>query len=184
LLLAHRGKLRPLLRTYEESNDEISIILLGETLASYSEAYRQIETGSIDSGEMALVEKGAEFRWILGDGSPAFAGSWQQAKDFQGVDPAAVLENRRWGFINRKGENIIPCRWDDTLGFDGNGRACVAIGRNWGAIDREGRLVVPLRFKSLTGFDDAGLSAAELPSGWGFIDRDGKIAIPFRYHKD
>jgi hypothetical protein len=142
-----------------------------------------IETGSIRSDEMALVEKGSEFRWLLGDGSSAFPGSWQQAKDFQREDPAAVLENRRWGFINRKGENVIPCRWDDTLGFDGDGRACVAIGRKWGAIDREGRLVVPLHFKSLTGFDEAGLSPAELASGWGFIDREGKIAIPFRYQK-
>jgi len=142
-----------------------------------------IETGSIGPGEMALLENGAEFRWIVGNGSPAFAGSWQQAKDFQGEDPAAVLESHRWGFINRKGENIIPCRWDETLGFDGNGRACVAIGRKWGAIDREGHLVIPLRFKSLSGFDDAGFSAAELPSGWGYIDREGKIAIPFRYDK-
>jgi hypothetical protein len=142
-----------------------------------------IETKSIGAGEMALVEKGAEYRWMLGDGTPAFPGSWQQAKDFQRDDPAAVLGNRRWGFINRKGENIIPFRWDDTLGFDGNGRACVAISRKWGAIDREGRLVVPLQFKSLTGFDDAGFAAAELPSGSGFIDREGKITIPFRYHK-
>ena len=142
-----------------------------------------IKTRSIGSGEMSLVEKGGEFRWILGDGSPAFAGSWQRAKDFRMKDPASVLENRRWGYINRKGEKIIPCRWDDTLGFDGNGRACVTIGGKWGAIDEEGRLVVPLRFKSLTGFDDAGFSPAELPSGWGFIDRAGEIAIPFRYHK-
>lgn len=143
----------------------------------------RVETEPIGSGKMALIEKGAEFRWILNDGSPAFVGSWQQAKDFQRDDPAAVLENRRWGFINRKGENIIPCRWDDTLGFDGNGSACVVIGRKWGVIDRDGRLVVPLRFKSLTGFDHAGFSAAELFSGWGFIDRSGKIAIPFRYHQ-
>jgi hypothetical protein len=142
-----------------------------------------IETETTRSEQMVLVENGGEFRWILGDGSPAFPGSWQQAKNFQKDDPAGMLENRRWGFINRKGENIIPCRWDDTLGFDGNGRACVAIGRKWGAIDREGRLVIPLRFKSLNGFDEAGLSTAELASGWGFIDRDGKIAIPFRYRK-
>lgn len=143
----------------------------------------RIETKPIDSGGMGLVEQGAEFRWILADGSQAFVGSWQQAKDFQRDDPASVLENRRWGFINRKGEKIIPCSWDDTLGFDGNGSACVAIGRKWGVIDRQGRLSVPLRFKSLTGFDDAGFCAAEIPSGWGFIDRVGKIAIPFRYHK-
>jgi WG containing repeat len=140
------------------------------------------ETEPIRSGEMTLIEKGGEFRWILQDSSSAFVGSWQQAKDFRKDNPAAVLENRRWGFINRRGEKIIPCSWDDTLGFDGNGSACVLIDRKWGVIDPDGHLVVPLRFKSLTGFDDAGFSAAELASGWGFIDRKGKVLIPFRYN--
>jgi hypothetical protein len=105
------------------------------------------------SDEMTLVEQGTGFRWILKDGSPAFAGSWQKALDFKGDDPAAVLKDGRWGFINRNGETVIPFQWDETHRFDGNGRACVAIDRKWGVIDRNGRLVVPLYFKSLAGFE-------------------------------
>lgn len=140
-------------------------------------------TEAAPPGGIKLTHRGSGRLWTLADGTPAFPGSWQDAKDFQGDDPAAVLEDRRWGFINRKGETINLYRWDHTLGFSGNGRAPVAIGRKWGLIDREGRLVVPLRFKTLSGFDAAGLCAAEIASGWGFIDAGGKIAVPFRYRK-
>jgi len=59
LLLAHRGNLRPLLRSYEESKDEISLIVLGETLASYSEAYRQIEPREFQLRTLALLLAGS-----------------------------------------------------------------------------------------------------------------------------
>jgi hypothetical protein len=67
----------------------------------------RIETKPIDSGEITLVEQSAQFRWILKDGSPAFSGSWQQAKDFKGEDPAAVLENRRWGLSIAKERKLF-----------------------------------------------------------------------------
>jgi hypothetical protein len=59
LLIAHRGNLLPLLRSYEESNDETSLIVLGETLASYSEAYRQIEPREFKVRTLALLLAGA-----------------------------------------------------------------------------------------------------------------------------
>lgn len=59
LLVAHRGNLTRLLRSYEESNDEISLIILGETLASYSEAYRQIEPREFKVRTLALLLAGA-----------------------------------------------------------------------------------------------------------------------------
>jgi hypothetical protein len=59
LVLAHRGKLAPLLRSHEESQDEISVIVLGETLASYSDAYRQIEPREFQLRTLALLLAGA-----------------------------------------------------------------------------------------------------------------------------
>lgn len=59
LLFAHRGKLPLLLRSYQESNDEISLTILGETLASYSEAYRQIEPRDFQLRTLALLLAGA-----------------------------------------------------------------------------------------------------------------------------
>jgi hypothetical protein len=135
-----------------------------------------------DSDEMLLQERGAESQWILKYGSGAFPKALHKTVvDYKGDDPAAVLVNDRWGFINRRGENVIPYQWDETLGFDGSGRACVAVDGKWGVIDREGRLIVPLYFKSLSGFDAKNMCAARLASGWGFIDANGKIEIPFRY---
>jgi hypothetical protein len=59
LLIVHRGNLPPLLRSYQELNDEISLIVLGETLASYSEAYRQIEPSEFQLRTLALLLAGA-----------------------------------------------------------------------------------------------------------------------------
>jgi hypothetical protein len=58
LLVAHRGNLTHLLRSYQESNDEVSLIILGETLASYSDAYRQIEPHDFQLRTLALLLSG------------------------------------------------------------------------------------------------------------------------------
>lgn len=134
------------------------------------------------TAELNLIHR-AGFSWLLKDGTLAFPGNWRKALDFIADDPAAVYENGRWGFIDKRGKAVIPFLWDETLGFNGNGLACVAINRKWGVIDTTGSLVVPLYFQSLAGYDDEGMCAAQLTSGWGFIDRHGKILIPFRYKK-
>jgi len=59
LLLTHRGDLRTLLRFYQESKDETSLLVLGETLASYSEAYRQIEPREFHPRTLALLLAGS-----------------------------------------------------------------------------------------------------------------------------
>jgi hypothetical protein len=59
LLLTHRGDLRTLLRSYQESKDETSLLVLGETLASYSEAYRQIEPREFHPRTLALLLAGS-----------------------------------------------------------------------------------------------------------------------------
>ena len=59
LLLAHRGNLQPLIRSYQDSKDEISLIVLGETLASHSWAYRQVEPRQFQLRTLALLLAGA-----------------------------------------------------------------------------------------------------------------------------
>lgn len=59
LVLVHRENLPLLLQSYQESNDETALIILGETLASYSEAFRQIKPREFQPRTLALLLAGA-----------------------------------------------------------------------------------------------------------------------------
>ena len=180
------GRWIPVLRRFGTRGMRIyRIDRLGNTALHVLSGFDPLDQAAVPphSDEMTLVEQGTGFRWALKDGSLAFPGNWQRALDFKIEDTAAVFKDGRWGFIDRRGKEVIPFQWDETHGFDGNGRACVAVDRKWGIIDREGRLVVPLNFKSLAGFDVKNMCSARLASGCGFIDPNGKILIPFRYRK-
>jgi hypothetical protein len=119
--------------------------------------------------------------WILRDGTAAFSGWWDGARPFAGEFPAAVVTDGQWGFINRRGETVIPPEWDETLGFNASGLAPVARNGHWGAIDATGKLVVPLHFNSISAFDSAGMAAVRIGFGAGYINSKGRIVIPLRY---
>lgn len=53
---------------------------------------------------------------------------------------AAVQKDEKWGFINTKGELVIPCEWDDASCFN-DGYARVEENGERGFIDTTGKLV-------------------------------------------
>ena len=115
-------------------------------------------------------------------------------------------ENGKYGYINEKGKEIIPCRYDNADDFQGNGLAAVAkkTGQDaegeelfqWGFINCEGEEVIPMQYDAIdpTGFADNGLLAVanmerfdEDGDGiyaWGFINEQGKEVIPCQYYID
>jgi hypothetical protein len=58
---------------------------------------------------------------------------------------AAVAKelNRKWGFINEKGEEIIPLIYSRVFSFE-QGFAIVQLADKWGALDIDGNIVVPI----------------------------------------
>ena len=86
-------------------------------------------------------------------------------KQFEGVEPfseglARVKQNGKWGYVNLKGEVVIPCVYDwgmaDRAEFS-EGLACVRKnwrygyindegeqGRVWSIINKEGKVIVPV----------------------------------------
>lgn len=59
LLLVHRGQLRELLLSYQESEDDIALIRLGEAIANYSDALRRIEPGGLSTRTLAYLLAGS-----------------------------------------------------------------------------------------------------------------------------
>ena len=86
--------------------------------------------------------------------------------------------SQKYGFINPKGEVVIPIRYDDVGDFT-EGLAWVGIGdpgkRKYGFINPKGEVVIPFKYSPVEGvsqFKD-GLAFVIFNGQWGFIDKSG-----------
>lgn len=59
LLLIHRGQLRELLLSYQESENDVALIRLGETIANYSDVVRTIEPSGLTTRTLAYLLAGS-----------------------------------------------------------------------------------------------------------------------------
>ena len=77
------------------------------------------------------------------------------------------------GYINRRGQMVIPPKWEGAGPF----REGLAQVGKAGWIDRRGRRVIPgVDFTSEGPFSE-GLAPMMQGSGYGFVDRKGKVAV-------
>jgi hypothetical protein len=85
------------------------------------------------------------------------------------------------GYLNTRGEIVIPFRYESVSSFSG-GVAAVQRDGKWGYLDREGHVVIPFEFDYAGPFSN-GLAAAKVGSKTGFIARSGKFSflLPFEY---
>lgn len=100
------------------------------------------------------------------------------ARDFH-QDLAAMCENGKWGFIDRKGEWRIQPQFDEVSDLR-NDYALARQRDHWGLIDRKGRWVIQPLYTSLDlpsdgllAFTKAGASGAKV----GYIDMKGRVVI-------
>ena len=69
-------------------------------------------------------------------------------------------ENEKWGFVDKSGELVIPCKWKSAGGFvqNNNGLSYVKDDNDkCGFIDKTGRIVIPCKWRSASNFQE-GLS--------------------------
>lgn len=112
-------------------------------------------------------------------------------------------KNGKYGFMNEKGKEIIPCKYDNAYGFQNNGLAAVEekVGKDsegrdlfkWGYINRKGKEVISLKYDKISEarFEENGLcavaeegdlsKAGDIIYFWGFINEEGEEVIPCQY---
>ena len=62
---------------------------------------------------------------------------------------ALVMKDGKYGFIDDKGNYILPPKFDDARGFSIEGYAPVKGNGKWGFLDHTGAIVVPLQFDAV-----------------------------------
>jgi hypothetical protein len=94
---------------------------------------------------------------------------------------AAVKLNDKWGYIDTKGNEVVPCKYDDVQEFS-EGLAAVKLGDKWMYVDKTGKVIFKLGKKYYAENFSEGLAAVEKydyeTGGCGFIDKTGKEVIP------
>lgn len=93
----------------------------------------------------------------------------------------------KYGFVNYKGDIVIPCKWDWVEEF-AEGSACVSYENEedgyiekTGYIDKTGRLIMPYKLGAGLPFSE-GLAAVQNQNGkYGFINEKGQLVIPYKW---
>ena len=95
-------------------------------------------------------------------------------------DYAAVEVNKKWGFIDKSGNMVIPCKYDFKPMRFSEGLASISLNEREGFIDKTGRVVIPFSYDVTDDFKD-GLAQVIINDKYGFIDKTGKMVIPCKY---
>jgi hypothetical protein len=90
---------------------------------------------------------------------------------------APVMKDGYWGFIDGRGDHVIPLTFQDTKASHfKSGLAAVKIAGRWGFIDRFGDFVIKPYFEEVCPFAE-GLASVRLNSKWGMIDLGGTVRV-------
>ena len=94
---------------------------------------------------------------------------------------AKVELDRKIGFINEDGEEIVPCKYDEACDFS-EGMAIVEAEGLCGFVNEKGEESIPCKYQGASFFHE-GLAGVETEGGWGFINKDGEEIVPCKYEK-
>lgn len=94
-------------------------------------------------------------------------------------------EDGLYGFADKSGKVVIPCRWTDAHSFH-QGLAVVKDSSGlWGYIDKKGKLVIPCKWKEASDFDSSGTASVVNKYNEHFkIDKVGAIMRNTDNHKN
>lgn len=107
---------------------------------------------------------------------------------------ALVKCEGKYGYINERGEEIIPCQYEDADSFNKNGLAAVSVLRDgreqWGFINKSGEEVIPLDYDQVVTSTENDLVAVGRLSdrndensemNWGFFNSEGHAVTGMKY---
>lgn len=91
-----------------------------------------------------------------------------------------VRLNKKYGYIDASGDEIIPLLYDSVSISFADERAFVKSGNRWGFIDVTGKTIIPIQYDEASNFSN-GLAAVKLNGKYGYINKTGQVIIPLIY---
>lgn len=85
---------------------------------------------------------------------------YEAVKLFASDEPAAVMQDGKWGFISKEGELVTGPTYEDADSFS-LGYAPFCKNGKWGCIDADGNVLIKPEFDSLKPFSQNGYALAE-----------------------
>lgn len=95
-------------------------------------------------------------------------------------DLIAVVKGIKSGFINRKGEQVIPCIYADVQNFS-EGRAVVIKDGQCGVIDTGGQVVIPFGVYEKISTFSRNVAVVYKNGKYGIVNNEGKIIVEPTY---
>lgn len=89
---------------------------------------------------------------------------------------ARVRIDDKYGFINKKAEQVIPLTYDYVSRFS-DGLATYEMGSKCGFINKKGEMEIPAMYDDVYYFFEDGLAPVEMNGKWGFINKKGDMKI-------
>ena len=92
---------------------------------------------------------------------------------------ALVELNSKYGFINKSGDLVVPCKYDSAHDYK-DGCARVELNSKYGLINNSGEEITKIIYDSIESFRE-GIAAVRLKDKYGFIDFKGKEVFQCKY---
>lgn len=95
---------------------------------------------------------------------------------------AKVREGEKFGFIDKLGVEIIPCRYDEVEDFQ-NEVCVVKQNGKYGIIDKYGDFILSCEYDQLSSFKNDSLISIGKNDRYGLVNPYGDIIIPMEYEE-
>ena len=102
---------------------------------------------------------------------------WQDNFIWNGL--IKVRLDGKYGFINKDGEEIIPCKYEDADNIP-DGLIRVKSAEGWGFVNENGEEIISCKYEYAGAFSD-GLARVKSAEDWGFVNENGEEIISCKY---
>ena len=86
---------------------------------------------------------------------------------------AMVRLDKKYGFIDKTGKEVIPIKYDYAYSFS-EGLALVKLNNKYGFIDKTGKEVIPIKYDNAYSFSKISLALVKLEGKWFYINQKGE----------
>ena len=94
---------------------------------------------------------------------------------------APVSKNKKWGFIDEKGNLVVPMLYDSVEYFNHNGLSAVKRNGKAGFIDKYGKEIIPVIYEMVKGEQLDDIVIVRKNYKWAFFNNFGKQLTDFLY---